>query len=319
MDISKVKLLRWKRIQINLAISSPARVWIPFSLSFVSLFFSLFFSLAIPTAGQDNGLQVLGQIKSLGGTIRNTPQGLEIGFHLRGRETANQALPFVAQLKNLTWLNLRRTNVSNNQLIHLKNLNSLRWLHLEQTKISDAGIQHLADLPNLEYLNLYSTRVTDQSIEHLAKLPKLKKLYVWQSQMTKQGIEKLRRKRPKLQVIVGIDLNQLTSKFPSVKAKPIPTRKLAFIPIDNRGDAPGRSENGINCQVWFKNETRSQVKVYWISYGAGDLKHYFTLKPGEVRQQNSYSRNAWLITDEKETVLGYFVAKEDDASAIIPP
>ena len=50
----------------------------------------------------------------------------------------------------------------------------------------------------------------------------------------------------------------------------------------------------------------------------GELKLYGTIAPGEFRRQNSYSRNAWLITDEQNQPLGYFAVEEDDSVAVIP-
>ena len=68
----------------------------------------------------------------------------------------------------------------------------------------------------------------------------------------------------------------------------------------------------------FENKTKQTIKLYWITYGNGELKLYGTIAAGASRPQNTYSRNAWLITDESDQPLGYFVALEDDARAVIP-
>ena len=115
-----------------------------------------------------------------------------------------------------------------------------------------------------------------------------------------------------------MDLSQLASSFPSEKDEPKPKITLAWVPVEQREEAPAKSDNGVNCQVWFENHSAAPVKLYWISYGAGELKFYATLKPKEARKQNSYSRNAWLITDLQEKPLGYFIIKDDDARAIVP-
>jgi hypothetical protein len=58
--------------------------------------------------------------------------------------------------------------------------------------------------------------------------------------------------------------------------------------------------------------------LYWVGYGNGALKLYGTIAPGATRPQNSYSRNAWLIADEDDQPLGYFVVEPDDSLAVIP-
>ena len=82
--------------------------------------------------------------------------------------------------------------------------------------------------------------------------------------------------------------------------------------------APQRSANGSNTQVYFENKSKQPVNLVWITYGGG-LKQYADLAPGATRQQNTYSRNAWMITDQNDKPLGYFLIKEDEALAIIPP
>ena len=99
---------------------------------------------------------------------------------------------------------------------------------------------------------------------------------------------------------------------------PKPKVSLKWIAVSERVQAPKRSENGINCQILFENRSPRPVKLQWISYGDGGLKFYATLAPGATRQQNSYSRNVWLITDENDQPLGYFVVEEDDSHAVIP-
>jgi len=121
-----------------------------------------------------------------------------------------------------------------------------------------------------------------------------------------------------LRVVRGIDLSKLASTFPTEAEKPKPKVALKWVAVSSRAEAPARSENGINCQISFENKSARPVKLYWITYGNGALKLYATLAPGATRQQNSYSRNAWLITDENDQPLGYFVVEPEDSHAVIP-
>ena len=139
-----------------------------------------------------------------------------------------------------------------------------------------------------------------------------------QTGVTDGGAARLTKALPELKIVRGVDLAKLAAQFPEREKKKLPTLKLKWFPVTSRAEAPRRSENGINTQVYFKNASKKKVKLFWISYGGGALKQYAELEPGASRQQNSYSRNAWLITDLNDQPLGYFVCEEDEALAIIP-
>ncbi len=289
--------------------------------TFVALLGVLLVAALGPSAwGADKTVDVKAKIEKLGGSVRpldGESGALEVEFHLRGKQLTDDGLAHVAVLDNVASLNLRDTQITGAGLVHLKGLTSLRFLHLERTAVGDEGIEHLAGLTNLEYLNLYSTNITDKSLEHLTGLKKLTSLYVWQTGVTDEGVARLERALPDLKIVRGVDLSKLPDSFPSPEEKPKPKLSLKWVAISSRQDAPQRSENGINTQVFFENKSERRVKIYWITY-AGDLKLYGELEPGGTRQQNTYARNAWLITDESEIPLGYFVVEEDEALAVIP-
>ena len=269
-------------------------------------------------ASADEFTDAVSAIKRLGATVRPMGKSWEVDFHLRGRGLTDEGLKHVAAMKNVVWLNLRNTKVTSAGLAHLRGLDKLRWLHLEETVVGDEGIKHLVGLPKLEYLNLYATKITDKSLDQLASCQGLRKLYLWQTGVTDAGVAKLEKTLPRLKIVRGVDLSKLASSFPKQAEKPKPKLALEWIAVSSREDAPTRSENGINCLILFENKSSRPVKLYWIGYGAGALKLYGTLAPGATREQNSYSRNAWLITDENNQPLGYFTVKEDDSHAVIP-
>jgi hypothetical protein len=257
-------------------------------------------------------------IKRLGGSVRPMDDGWEVDFHLRGRALTDDGLAHVAALKNVMSLNLMNTKITGAGLVHLKGLDKLRWLHLEKTEVGDEGIEHLAGLVNLEYLNLYATNITDKALEKLTGLKNLRRLYVWQTDVTDTGVARLEELLPDLKIVRGVDLSELAASFPSEAEKAKSKVALKWVAVNSRAEAPARSENGINVQILFENMSKHPVKLYWISYDNGQLKLYATLAPGESRQQNSYSRNAWLITDENDQPLGYFVVEQEDSHAVIP-
>ena len=241
---------------------------------------------------------------------------LEIEFHLTGRDLTDEQLAPIADLAEVAFLNLRDTRITDEGLKHLRMLRKLRSLHLERTAVTDKGIAQLAELANLEYLNLYGTKVGDRGLRHLAKLKKLRSLYLWQTEVTDDGVAQLRKALPVVKVVRGLDFSDLP-EFALVKPEPIkPTGELKFVRTSSRDAAP-KSENGENTTVIFENKSAQPVRLYWIDYGNG-LKLYGTLKPNELREQNTYENNSWLVTDEKDGPLGYFVATAEVTKAVIP-
>ncbi len=261
----------------------------------------------------------LAAIDELGGSARplssNPSDGWEVEFHLRGNDLNDAGLARVAALDNIVSLNLRDTKITGGGLAHLKGLSQLRSLHLERTAVDDAGVAHLAGLANLEYLNLYSTNITDESLTSLAGLANLRRLYVWQTGVTDDGVARLEKQIPKLKISRGVDLSKLPT-YTDETEEPKPTTALKWIATSDRADAP-KSVQGVNTQVFFENASKKRVKLYWISYG-NELTLYAQLEPGGTRQQNSYSRNTWLIADENDKPLGYFVVGTEVAKAVIP-
>ena len=257
-------------------------------------------------------------LRKIGGSIRPVSRGsqhLEAEFQHRGRKIGDADLRHLAKLASVVRLNLRGTHISDKGLRHLKDLTALRRLHLERTSVGDAGVRHLAKLAQLEYLNLYGTKVTDGALEHLRGLKRLRRLYVWQTGVTEAGIVRLEKALPDLTVIRGVDL----SKYPIYSEKqdePKPSAKLAWMRAELASDAP-KSENGLNTRVFFENKSGKRVKLYWVSYG-NELVLYGELAPGATREQNSYARNTWLVTDDKDRPLGFFIVGEEISRAIIP-
>ncbi len=258
-------------------------------------------------------------IEKLGGKVRRVRKGAgrEVAFHLRGRKLTDAGLAHVAALKDVVSLNLRDTSITGAGLSHLGGLTGLRWLHLERTGIGDEGTEHLARLVNLEYLNLYGTKITDRALAHLEGLKKLKRLYVWKTGVTDAGVARLEKALPRLKIVRGVDLATLPDYVPPELDIPVPKEDLKWLPVADAREVP-KSQTGLNTLVIFQNKSSRLVKVVWISYG-GEPKLYGLLEPGATREQNTYSRNAWLITDNNDRALGYFIVGTEVARAVIPP
>ncbi|MFP6885916.1 MAG: hypothetical protein VB997_00085, partial [Opitutales bacterium] len=78
-----------------------------------------------------------------------------------------------------------------------------------------------------------------------------------------------------------------------------------------------QSRNGNYTAIIFENKSGRPVKLVWVSYD-GDLTPYGQLASGATRTQNTYSNNTWLITDQKDKHLGYFIATPQVSKALIP-
>ena len=260
---------------------------------------------------------VISAIEKSGGLVLPWPgehDAWEVEFHLRGRDLEDDGLSAVAALKTVVALNLRDTKITSDGLKHLKGLAKLKRLHLERTAVDDAGVSHLTGLENLEYLNLYGTKITDKALDQLSSLKNLKQLYVWQTEVTDDGVTKLNKALPKLKIVKGVDLSKIVIVK---KEEPKPEENLKWLSVGGPNKPPAKSKPGSFLIITFQNKSDQDVKLYWIDYG-GDKKLYGEIPKGAERKQNTYSDAVWLVTDNKDKPLGYFVAGTKTALAVIP-
>lgn len=258
-------------------------------------------------------------IQRLNGVATQLPEGgWEVEFQLRGQALADVDLEVVTRLGSIVSLNLRDTQVTSAGLVHLDKLKKLKRLHLERTRINDDGIQHLSNLHNLEYLNLYGTKVSDAALKHLTGLHRLSKLFVWQTRVTQAGADKLKKANPELDVSLGVNLSTIiTADIQEKERKPKNLAQLEWLPEGGDKKPPGRSYTGSFIMLHFENKRAKNIKLYWISYN-GKETYYADIPAGGQREQTSYSRAVWMITDPAGNRLGYFVTNQDSSTAIIP-
>ena len=267
--------------------------------------------------GQADDQAAIDSIKKNGGLVLPSPGGenqWDIQFQLRGRDLTDAGLVDVAKLGNVVELNLRDTKITSAGLVHLKRLAKLTRLHLERTNVGDEGIANLTELTALEYLNLYGTKITDKSLDHLAGLKNLRQLYVWQTDVTDAGIAKFKKALPAVSVVKGIDLSTI---IPVAKEEPKPENDLKWLPEGGDEKPPAKSVTGEFIFVRFINNRDKPVKLVWIDYG-GKPKLYGVIEPGETRRQSTFESAVWMVTDERDKPLGYFVTGREFARAIIP-
>ncbi|MCA9246171.1 MAG: hypothetical protein KDA42_03620, partial [Planctomycetales bacterium] len=70
----------------------------------------------------------------------------------------------LADMKQLTKLNLWRVAMTDEGAAHLAGLTRLEWLNLDNTQLTDAGLPYLAGMAKLSFLHLGSTSVSDDGL-----------------------------------------------------------------------------------------------------------------------------------------------------------
>ena len=273
----------------------------------------LFFLLSSGINASVKTSATIDELEKNGAIISPTNDGgWRIEFQLSGRDLNDDGLKPIESLKNVRILNLRDTKITNDGIKYIKGIKNLKRLHLERTQINDECIDYLVELQELEYLNLYSTKVTDTGLTKLKELKNVKQLYVWQTKVTDLGVKNLETQLPDLKIVKGIDLDKIV---PVQKPPPRPTEDLKWIPSD--GSIPPRSISGDNTTIIFHNQMKQKVKLYWVEYN-GKLRLYGELDPGAKREQNTFSKASWLITDMEDNYLGYFRTSIKVGKALIP-
>ena len=112
----------------------------------------------------------------------------------------DDAMPPLAELKNLKELNLWRLNISDAGIEPLQGLTAMESLNLDNTRLSDEGTRFLSDMKMLTFLHLGSTQITDDGLAPLKGLTKLKDLKVTRTAVTKDGVAELAKALPNAKI-----------------------------------------------------------------------------------------------------------------------
>lgn len=113
--------------------------------------------------------------------------------------------------EQITWLDLKESDISDAGLEPVAKLKNLTKLRLEKTSVSDAGLEYLKGLTYLEFLNIYGSQVGDQGIAKLSDLRNLRSLYAWETRVTEAGANQLESQLSKLTVNLGFEVNVVDS------------------------------------------------------------------------------------------------------------
>ena len=105
--------------------------------------------------------------------------------------------------KQLVWLNLGYKKIPDSLLIPIAQLTNLTRLQLDNTPITDKGLVLLQSLINLQYLNLVGTKVTSQGVIQLKNLPKLQAIYLYKTFISSLDWPMLKNNFPKVTLDTG--------------------------------------------------------------------------------------------------------------------
>ena len=101
----------------------------------------------------------------------------------------------------------------------------------------------------------------------------------------------------------------------AVPSAPAGTGTLAVMAGNSR--ASWRSVGGGKAtKVHFHNATASIVQLDWMDF-EGRPKTYFTLRPGEQADSETFAGHIWRARTQAGALLGYFIAADQPSSAVI--
>lgn len=167
-------------------------------------------------------VRAIDRIHAFGGTVTSTtgvdldlegPFAVQINNQWTG---GDEGLSLLADLGNVTWLNLQAAPITSAGLEHVAPLKELEQLYLGYSRVTgeglarlelpklrllslhglalhDADLERLAELPHLQELALSNTLVTDEGLVHLAKYASIHKLLLENTKITDKGLVHLQR------------------------------------------------------------------------------------------------------------------------------
>ena len=112
----------------------------------------------------------------------------ELDVELISRDFTAQDAAAIAQMKNLTALEITDCGIAKMSLTPLAKLPHLRRLKINGPEFGDDQIGMLTDLQQIEQLNLDGTSITDRGLRTLKALKHLKSLSVEGTEVTAAGV-----------------------------------------------------------------------------------------------------------------------------------
>jgi hypothetical protein len=111
----------------------------------------------------------------------------------KGEAVTDAWLGNLADLPDLTRLEISGTSISDTGLAPLRNLKSLERLNICLTPLTDACLKHLAGLTNLRRLVICSTRVTGSGFKDIPDWPKIESINLHSCAVSDEGLAAISR------------------------------------------------------------------------------------------------------------------------------
>ena len=199
-------------------------------------------------------------------------------FRLVGKNVNDGHLAPLADIQNLSELDLANTQITAAGLGHIKGNKNLTKLSLANTSIDDAALKQIEGLTNLMSLNLYNTKVTDAGLASLKSMKFLRKVYAWQSGITEKGAAELKKVLPNVDVNLGFKLAKVEPKKEEKKETPKP-KKEEPKPEKKEEKKAEVKQVAFNKKCPVSGKDVDPAKLFAINFCCGNCLADFTKAP----------------------------------------
>ena len=201
-------------------------------------------------------------------------------FRLVGKNVNDGHLAPLADIQNLSELDLANTQITAAGLGHIKGNKNLTKLSLANTSIDDAALKQIEGLTNLMSLNLYNTKVTDAGLASLKSMKFLRKVYAWQSGVTEKGAAELKKALPNVDVNLGFKLAKVEPKKEEKKETPKP-KKEEPKPEKKEEKKAEVKQVAFNKKCPVSGKDVDPAKLFAINFCCGNCLADFTKDPAK--------------------------------------
>ncbi|MGB1725319.1 MAG: c-type cytochrome domain-containing protein, partial [Limisphaerales bacterium] len=192
-------------------------------------------------------------------------------FRLIGKNVEDKHIAPLADIANLSELDLSNTKVTGAGLATIKNSKRLTKLSLAGTAVDDAALKNIEGLTNLMSINLYNTKVTDAGLASLKNMKFLRKVYGWQSGITEKGAAELKKALPNVDVNLGFKLAKVEPK----EEKKEEVKQVSFnkkCPVSGKDIDPKDATDMIFGYSIFNDISARDTQAYEMPAGFGPGK-----------------------------------------------
>ena len=221
-------------------------------------------------------------------TLAQNTKLIYANFRLIGKDVNDSHLAPLADIQNLSELDLANTQITAAGLGHIKGNKNLTKLSLANTSIDDAALKQIEGLTNLMSLNLYNTKVTDAGLASLKGMKFLRKVYAWQSGVTEQGAAELKKALPNVDVNLGFKLAKVEPKKEEKKKEEKEAKKETPKPKKEEPKPEKKEEKktavkqvAFNKKCPVSGKDVDPAKLFAINFCCGNCLADFTKDPAK--------------------------------------